>query len=180
MGWSQRLGLGVALFVSSLVGCATYKVNTDFDARTDFSHFRTFTIAEGRVVRAGIGDTGDTLSRTRIANAIGADLASRGLVPARQGAADLSVRFTAGSQTLTMVQRTVPAIHGVAYNWPAYNDLWLRTFERGTLIIEVRDTTTDRPVWQSVAVANDVDFSTPESVKKAVTKALAQFPPRRG
>jgi hypothetical protein len=168
------------LAASLIASCATVKVKTDHDATVDFNRYRTFQMESGKVVRGGLGETANTLIEDRIARAIISNLGQRGLAPSRSGA-DLGVRFIAGTQLMEQVQRTPAPGYGANYSWPAYppyGDLWVASYQRETLIIDIVDRATDRVVWHSVAVAEGQDFSKPDTVWKAVAKALASYPPR--
>jgi hypothetical protein len=179
---AHALRLVVTLAVAAaLPACATIQVKTDHDHTVDFSRYHTFEIAGGRVVRAGIGDTGNTLVSDRISRALVQNLAAHGLAPVH-GDADLAVRFVAGTQIMQEIERIpVPGGYGTNYAWPAYpayGDVWVSDYERETLVIDLVDRATNRVVWHAVAVADTQDFSSPELVNKAVAKALASYPPR--
>jgi len=168
------------LAATLIASCATVKVKTDHDAAVDFSRYHTVQMESGKVVRAGVGETENTLILDRISRAIMQNLGAHGLAPAH-GQADLGVRFIAGTQLMEQVQRTPAPGYGANYSWPAYppyGDLWVTSYQRETLIIDIVDRATDRVVWHAVAVADNQDFSKPDTVWKAVQKALASYPPR--
>ena len=85
------------LVLSSLLALPTVaaaQVRVDFDRHQDFSHYRTFDVAIGALVRAdGIADEQNTLAEDRLRRAIAGELMARGLESTDVGA-DLIVRVS--------------------------------------------------------------------------------------
>jgi hypothetical protein len=168
-----------ALLLPLGIGCATVSTKADYDRATDFSKYHTFSIQAGKLVREGVGDTGNTIVRDRIAAAIRDELTARGLRPGDQSA-DLVVRFVGGARTRQELDTALTPMYGPYYAGPVGSDVWVRDYQQGTLVIDLVDSSNDKLVWRSVATAEDQDFTKEEFIRKAVAKSLAQFPPGKG
>jgi hypothetical protein len=178
---NDRRGRG-SWWVAALLlplGCATVTTKADYDHAVDFSRYHTFSIQAGKLVREGVGDTGNTIVRDRIAAAIGDELAARGLKQTSQGP-DLEVRFVGGARTRQELNSAMTPMYGPYYAGPIGTDVWVRDYQQGTLVIDLVDSSNDKLVWRSVATAEDQDFTKEEFIRKAVARSLAQFPPHKG
>jgi hypothetical protein len=175
--------LGLAGVVAS--GCATISVSTDYDHTVDFSRYRTFSFVGGHIWINGVRDDGNTLVNDRIHRAIVDALAAKGLreVPTDP---DLQVGYLAGARTRTEVEGVGPYAPGFGpyLGWdewwgPMYTDWWTRTYEEGTLIIDLIDAHTKKLVWRAYARTEVNPPVTDEKIRKAVGKAFTHFPPPR-
>src|SRR5215471_7749170 len=88
----KTLGLGLLL---SLVAFAQ-KVQIESDPEADFTKYKTFTIAEGRLNSKNPALNGD-LIRKKIQFDIRRNLEGKGMTYVESGPSDLNVRFTLGS-----------------------------------------------------------------------------------
>ena len=176
----RRIG---ACWIGSILGlavaaCATTHVRTDHDPRANFAGYRTFAVKEGQVVNNGVVDPHDTLVRDRINAALRQELAHKGLQSAQNP--DLIVTYTAGARSRREVE-AVWADQDIGwYPVPTYgNDVWVEMEPESTLVIDVIDARTNKLVWRSVAEADNKDFRSAKNIRKAVDKALENYPEAR-
>jgi hypothetical protein len=174
-----------AVGVLMLSACTTLKVGTDHDPAADFEGYKTFTIMQRS--HQGISNP---LIATRAADAIKADLLSKGFVQASDAAtADFVVDFTIGARDRTDVTAYPDPYVGPRLGWGAGGwwggSYWgstvdVRQYREGTLSVDVFDTHSHRPVWHGWAkkdlTRSDIEKSA-EAINKAVQAVLDEFPP---
>ncbi len=163
----------LAIAISTLAGCATTSVKTDYDHRADFTRYRTYAIRPGRLAIERMANPNDSLVRDRIHDALRQGLARRGLAAEPLGTADLIVTYGAGAETKRELVETLGG--GIEGNYGADN-VWSRDVQQGTLVIDVLESGSDRLLWRSIAKGENQDFRSPEFIDRAVDKALSQFP----
>ena len=148
-----------------------------FDRDHDFSAYETYDWVERKKRPEGsplaVGGAADT----RIRNAIGRQLAAKGFRPAIDEEADFLVAFDGAMEQVQDIQSDrFRVARGVA--WVAEGDI--SSFNRGTLIISVRDAGTGKRVWQAWTSQKVKDPENPgKQIDKAVKKLLGKFPPKR-
>jgi len=176
---STRRILGALLF--GIVGAAcgpSLQVRTDFDRAADFNQYRTFSIGEARQIPSDTGATQNTLVKDRIDNALRSQLAAEGLTPAAGGqAADLVVRYVAGARTKQELESV--GWGGPYGGYPYYgDDIWVREYPEGTLVVDLVDAHTSKLVWRASIVAEGEGFTKADFINKAIAKAFEKYPPR--
>ena len=179
-----RVALVVAavLALTSAAGCATVSVSTDFDRSVDFSRYRTFVFVGGRLSNNGISDDGNTLVKDRIHNAVVATLRTKGLTESPENA-DLAVGYWAGARTKTEIEGMPPYAPEFGPYWyggwwgPGYSQWWTRTYDEGTLVIDLVDRTNHRLVWRAYARTEVKQPVSDEKVRQIVERAFKDFPP---
>lgn len=165
-------------------GCATVSVATDYDHTADFSRYHTFQIVGGHLVHEGVADDNNTLVKDRIAGALRSGLQAKGLQEASADP-DLDVGYFGGARSRTEVEGMPSYGPGVGPYWsggwwgPTYNDWWTRSYNEGTLIIDLIDAHTKRLVWRAYAQAEIQVPLSDQKIRDAVNKALQSFPPRK-
>jgi hypothetical protein len=182
---SAKLVAAVALVLLSSA-CATVSVATDFDHAADFSKYRTYQLAGGHIVVNGVLDDANTLVKERIQGALMSALQAKGLTPVQGDAApDLMVGYVAGARRRTEIEGMGPYTPGVGPYWnagwwtPGYMDWWTRTYDEGTLVIDLVDGPSKRLVWRAYARAEVSPPVTDEKVRAAVNKAFDKYPPSK-
>lgn len=166
------LMFAAALAVS---GCATGpNVRTDHDASVDFSRYRTFSW-----VYTAPPTGMNPLVFQRVKDSIDRELQTR-FTPADPG--DFAVAFTIGRRDSVQVTDFGP--YGPFYRgwgWGGRN-VDVRNVTDGTLIIDIYDTATKRPIWHGIAT-QQVNPSRPPSqaqIDAAIAEVLSRFPPAPG
>jgi hypothetical protein len=175
--------LGTVLLI---VSCATVQVAIDHDPAVDFTRFRTFQLVGGHLMRDGISDDNNTLVQDRIVGALRSALQGKGLHEAGAGApADLDVGYFAGARTRTEIEAMPAYGPGFGPFWyggwwdPAYKDWWTRTYNEGTLVIDLVDAQTKRLVWRAYTQTEIHIPVSDEKIREAVGKAFQSFPPHK-
>jgi len=180
-----RPGLAAAVGAALLAAaCATVQVAIDYDRTADFARYHTFQIVGGHLVQEGVADDSNTLVKDRIESALRATLQSKGLQEGGAGA-DLDVGCFAGARTRTEIEAMPGYGPGFGPFWtggwwdPAFNDWWTRTYNEGTLVIDLVDAHTKRLVWRAYAQAEIHVPVSEEKIREAVGKAFRSFPPHK-
>jgi len=125
-------------------GAEAQRVMVEFDQATDFSHYKTFAIRDGRL-NSNNPALNSPLVKKQIEADIERDLAAKGLEMVPSGPADLNVRYTLGSVRKTEVE-AYPA------GWYAMGTRYVRVpYAEGTLVIDLRDPATRSLVWRTIA-----------------------------
>jgi hypothetical protein len=157
------------------LGCATTQVSTARDPNAGFAHYRTFKLAQGHVINDGWADKRDTLVRDRIDNALQRELSAKGLESTEVNP-DLIVTYTSRARN---AEKLTPNYQ--AYSMAEVPAPFVTEYREGTLVISFIDAETDKVVWSTVAQTEGGNLRTPQSIEKAVDKALEKFPtPRSG
>src|SRR5262245_50110097 len=166
-----------------VVGCAVLisnsangqKVTTDFDAQTDFSHYRTYTWGEGTPAR-------DPLIAQRIVAGVEAQLAAKGLHKAQGSeAVDLVVVYQTATDTQTQINTyNTGGWGGWYWGMGGSTQTTVQKIPVGQLIVDLADVQKKRFVWRGRA--NATISSKPEKMTKTLDKALAKmfenYPPK--
>lgn len=168
------------LFVLSaalaVVFCSPVYVSHDFDRDVDFSRFHTYSWygdVHPEQKEALAAQLGNPLAAKRMVAAVEDQLRAKGLE--KVGAdPDLLVRIFTGSEMVTDINRT-------SYT-PTMGGTTARTYEAGTLIIDLVQADTNHLVWRGTAEGTLSEYPTPEEVDKTVRKAVEKifegYPPR--
>ena len=178
-----------------LTACATYpSVRTDFDPSANFAAYRTYSWVPVEVPRGM-----NPLLFRRVQGSIDRALQVRGYRPAEPG--DFQIAFTIGERDRTEVNDYgypwggwgCCGAWGGGWGWgwggggwggwggwgPGYSPIDVYTVTDRSLVIDVYDTPTKRPVWHGVITKTGypdrVDYSKLDATVDAV---LARFPPQ--
>jgi hypothetical protein len=154
------------------VGAFAQKVEIESDPAVDFSSFRTFTIAEGRLNSKNPSQN-NQLVRKRIDADIQKYLEAKGLTFRPSGGADLNVRYTLGAVRKREVE-TYPA------GWRGWGTRVVRVpYTEGTLVIDLRNPATRSLVWRAIAREEKRDASKVEGkLDDMVKKSFEKYPPK--
>ena len=192
---TMRKLLAVLITGGAVAGCAhTTNVRTDFDPSADFSRYRTYYWAGGNDVSGG-GSLSNSLVDKRIKDLIGAQLSSKGLREAAEGAQpDLVVLYWIGAKDKTTVQTLPSSTTPTRMMWSRYDPYWngrwgrtyddvvVRNYTEGTLIVDLIDASTKQLAWRAYLVQT-VDKDPQKTRQRAEANAIAafeQYPPSKG
>lgn len=186
------LNLSALFFSVFLVACSHQpRVNTDYQAGYDFSKLKTFQVAESKQdTKMDVLISPFTLGH--IHQALEAELSKRyQQVPAGQEADFVITYHVIVEEKLDA--RSYDEIYGFGiygrgyYRYPypyASPFLYgprLRTYNQGSLIIDIADAKDNKPVWRGVSEKRLSRTMTPaqqrEVLSQAVLEVLSQFPP---
>ena len=166
----------ILLLVGAVVvsGCVTLKVNYDYDREADFSSYKTYAWRDSDV---SVQDT-DPFMHQRLISAIEDELAAHGLQKAETGP-DLFVTYYGESERIVVLD-------SVSYydGWYRYGGIGVsttraRSYEQGTLVVDLVDAAADRLVWRGVAtdtVANSPDGQS-RQIQTATRQMFRRYPP---
>jgi len=164
----KTLALGLLIAFSAVA----QKIEIESDPSVDFSKFRTFAIRDGRLNSTNPSLNGD-LVRKRLDFDIEKYLGAKGLVFAPSGSSDLNVRYTLGAVRKAEVE-TYPA------GWRGWGTRVVRVpFTEGTLVIDLRDASTQSLVWRGIAREDKGDAAKVEGkLDDMVKKTFDKYPPK--
>jgi Domain of unknown function (DUF4136) len=164
-------------------GCATVSVATDFDRNVDFAHYQTYAFLGGHIWVNGVADDGNTLVKDRIRTAIVAAMGAKGMRETTENP-DMYVTYLAGARKRTEIEATTPFSPGVGPYWgvggwwgPMYTDWWARTYDEGTLIIDLIDAPAKKLVWRAYAQSEINPPGNGQKISQSVEKAFKKYPP---
>ena len=184
----------LALLIPSLVvlaGCATrYDVKVDHDPAADFASYRTYAVPP-RERSDTPNEFDNSLVLKRIEAMVERHLEARGLSRAEPGAADLTLRFWLTAEKKTDISTVPsspfygpwPAPYGYPYDYgrwgPMYNDVIVRNYTEGTLVLDLVDAKRNELVWRTYVVGTisrdrEQAFA---ALDEALQRAFAGFPP---
>ena len=160
----------VVLLLAS-AGVFAQKVEMEFDQAADFSKFKTFTIAPGRLHSKNPALNSE-LVRKRIDADIEKFLTAKGLEMAGPGKAHLRVVYTLGAMRQAKIE-TYPA------RW--WGTRVVRVpYTEGTLVIDLRDTSVHALVWRAIAREEKSDAAHIEAkLDDMVKKSFEKYPPKK-
>jgi len=157
----------IALFAATTLRAD--KVRSDFDHSVNFSNFRTFMWIREPV-------TNEPFAAERIRKSVNLQLTARGLRQVSEGA-DLAI----GANLASEEKHTWETYYsGSGWGWGGgWATTTEKTYQVGTLSVELFDTRTKKLVWQGVAV--DTLSHRPEKRirdnNKEIEKMFREFPP---
>jgi len=172
----QFLAVAAALgLVAGLMACSTVTVSTDYDPAANFSQYKTFTIMPLTQFEK------IPLTADRIKAAITQALQAKGLQSASD-TADLQIQVFAKLSQETQMTST-GGYGGWGYRgWGGgMSTTTVQNINVGTLVVDLVDAKTNKPVWRGMA-SDTVDQSSTgqqkqEKLNYAMNKMFATFPP---
>ncbi len=149
-------------------GCAIQS-HTDFDPQTDFSKYRTFSLAPApeKKPKGLVGYS--AITARRIQENIGTALESKGYRQVSASKADMMVAFTVSGE---------PRVDIVGYGPGWYGDTYTQHYVQGSLVINIYDTRSKQLIWHGWATAEIFDSNAARKAEpEAVQAILKKFPP---
>ena len=171
----------LVLVIILAYGTSLYaQVDSDFDHSVDFSKYKTYDFTPGTVIREGESQPSDNLLDQKVSSAVESQLNAKGLRRSSDNP-DLLITYMAGAQEKTEIE-SAPGYAGPGYygGWWDYswNNFWVRTYEQGTLIIDLKDAETNKLVYRVYGVD---ELKKPEKrqkqIDKIAKKGFKDFPP---
>ena len=159
------LGVIAAVFVS---GCVTLEVNYDYDREADFTRYATYGWIESDVSAAD----DNPLMHQRLVDAIDRQLAAKGL---RQVDSDPDVHVTYHGESEDVVVLDRVSYYDGWYGWGGVgvSTTRARTYEQGTLVVDIIDADQNRLVWRGIAT--DTVASSPDAQSRQIETATQMF-----
>jgi len=162
--------LALGLLVPLLV--VAQKIEIESDPAVDFSKFKTFAIRDGRLNSQNPSLNND-LIRKRLEADIQKYLVAKGLTFVPSGPSDLNVRYTLGAARKVETD-VYPA------GWRGWGTRVVRVpYTEGTLVIDLRDTSTRSLAWRATAREDKSDAAKIEGkLDDMVKKSFGKYPPK--
>ena len=178
-----------ALAALILAGCATVRVQTDFDPAANFHSYKTFAWLPGPQKATGDERIDNPLLVKRVRHGVTRQLQLQGYVEADASAADMLVGYHISLDKKLSVQ-TINNYYGYGHRgWGAWgrpmgsSQTVVREYEMGTLIIDLVDRRQNELVWRGAGESRLTKRPTPEKTDKKVAEVvgaiLAKFPPSK-
>jgi hypothetical protein len=147
------------------------KITVQFDQDANFSQFKTFTIRNGTLSSKNPALNSD-LVRKRIDADIAHSLTAKGLTEVADHA-DLNVVYRLGAARKTQLE-AYPA------GWRGWGTRVVRVpYAEGTLVIDLRSTSTRSLVWRGIAEESKSDATKLEGkLDDMVKKSFQKYPPK--
>jgi hypothetical protein len=178
---TRRLRMTVLLAgVAVLHGCSQFKIRTDYDRAADFQALRTYAWRPEPPLPSGDPRFDNSLIDSRVRAAVERVLAAKGYAKA-SGEPD----FLVGYHAVVRSKTDVAAIdRHYGYRGVGFGGTYLdvRTYEEGTLLIDVIDPPTMKLLWRGSATGVVLEKASPEKREQRINDAVAdifeEFPPR--
>ena len=167
-----KIALLVFLVPLGAVAGVAQKVNIQFDQDANFSAYKTFAIRNGQ-----LNSRNPALNSELVKKQIEADivkgLTARGLTQV-DDRADLNVVYHFGSGRKSEIE-AYPA------GWRGWGTRYVRVpYAEGTLVIDLRDTSTHSLVWRGISSEEKDDPSKIQGkLNDMVKKSLEKYPPKK-
>jgi len=169
------------LFILLFNACSTIKVETDYSLDFSFGALSAFTI----VHKDKTGD--DTLTNTRIINALTKDLIAKGYKESEKSAANCYVLFHTDVHSKTEIDTDYRyvGIYPYSYGYPGMMIPATRiyTYDEAKLIVDIVDPVHNKIIWRGIATDRIKSHKTPEKrtayINEVITSLLKTFPAKK-
>lgn len=165
----------VMLAVLTLPACSTMTVRADHDSQIDFGAYASFSIFERQGKERRKPQMSELVDR-RIASNLADNLEAKGFDSVSARNADFLVTFYTAVQKRVVVNNT--GWYGYRWNYWGGGARWARTYDEGTLVVDIIDRRKRELVWRSVGEgAFSTSNPSDEKVAQRVEKIMRTFPP---
>ena len=170
--------VSVPLLVGAVAvcGCVTLRVNMDYDREADFAVYETYAWQDSE---ASLEDD-NPLMHQRLIQAIDNELSAKGLQKT-DAKPDLLVTYHGESQEMVVLDRVSYYDGWYRYGGIGVSTTRARSYEQGTLVVDLVDAEANRLVWRGVAtdtVAGSPDAQT-RQIETATRQMFRRYPPAR-
>ncbi|MFC1514786.1 DUF4136 domain-containing protein [Candidatus Omnitrophota bacterium] len=171
-----------------LSGCSTIRADWDFDPSADFYRLASYGWISAEDADPGQATVYDTLSDSRIVEAIEDALFTKGYIKQPQGTPDFLIGYFTGVEG-KLDLRATDRNYGYATQsawayrvWPpARSPMHTHAYDEGTLVIDIVDPRTNGLIWRGSAKAEIETSANPQQreqrIRESVNKIMAAFPP---
>jgi len=169
-----------ALFSS----CSTIYTSSDFDRKTNFNTFKTFSIHEKGFSELKLND----IDKNRVRNNIVSNLTSRGFTQVNDNS-DFIINVQAFNKEKVNIDYNNFGFGGFGgFGWgPGWglgwnfgmNDPRVSQYQEGTLVISIVNTKDNILVWEGIAAGIMIERNNRKEVQipEAINKVMNKFPP---
>lgn len=161
--------LGALLFTS----CNAVSVASDYDRKTDFNTYKTYTFHQKGLDKLKIND----LDKRRIVDALDKEMAMKGFTKVSSNA-DLVVNVLASSSQELTVDNDNFGYYGYGA-WGGRHP-YVSDYTSGKIIVDIVDDKRNILVWQGVGSGLNVSNieAKSEKIPQAINEILTKFPPQ--
>jgi hypothetical protein len=167
--------LGAAVVIFPILSCSTMTVRADHDSQFDFGAYSTFALFERQGKERQRPQMSEIVDR-RIAGAMNADLVSKGFSSTSPRDADFLITFYTAVRRRVVVNNA--GWYGHRWHYWGGGTRWVRSYEEGTLVIDIIDRRRRELVWRGVGEgAFTKSNPSNDKVAKRIARVLQTFPP---
>lgn len=164
------------VLVFGLASCSTIKVTTDYDAKTDFTSYKTFAFYKKGIDKATVSD----LDKRRILKAIEVELLAKGLKKSKNP--DVLVSIYTKSRKKVNIDVGVGSLNNFWYPSYYYGRDRVRISKQteGALFIDLIDKEQKKLVWQGIGSGGLGAKTGPKKtvrIQLFVKEILSTYPP---
>ena len=176
----KNVNLFLLLVAITLSSCNAIKVTTDYDAKVDFTVYKTFAFYKTGIDKAAISD----LDKKRILRAIESELTLQGFI--KSDNPDILVSIFTKSREKVDVNQNNNYGYGYGWGWNPWmfngmnNSVNISQYTEGTLFIDFIDKEKKELVWQGVgtgALKTQNREKKEARIKEFVKEIVSRFPP---
>lgn len=173
----KTVKLFLLVLVFGFTSCSTVKVTTDYDAKTDFTSYKTFAFYKKGIDKAKVSD----LDKRRILRAIESEMLAKGYTKSNNP--DLLVSIFAKSRKKVNIDTRVDYPNHFWYPTYYYGGDRIRITQQteGTLFIDLIDTKNKKLLWQGIgsgALRVKTGPKKEERIQLFVKEILMKYPPK--
>jgi hypothetical protein len=167
--------LGAAVVIFPILSCSTMTVRADHDSQFDFGAYSTFALFERQGKERQRPQMSEIVDR-RIAAAMNAELVGKGFSSTSPRDADFLITFYTAVRRRVVVNNA--GWYGHRWHYWGGGTRWVRSYEEGTLVIDIIDRRRRELVWRGVGEgAFTKSNPSNDKVAKRIARVLQTFPP---
>lgn len=137
----HKLSAMLVLILALTTVARADRVTSDYDHSVDFSRYKTFMWVHEP-------DGGDAFMKERIMNFVKQELTARGFREVKEGA-DMGV----GANIATEERHIWDTYYsGSGWGWTGWSTTEMRTYEVGTLTVDLFDAASQKLIWQGIGI----------------------------
>ena len=167
--------LAAAVVIFPILSCSTMTVRADHDSQFDFGAYSTFALFERQGKERQRPQMSEIVDR-RIAAAMDTELVGKGFSSSSPRNADFLITFYTAVRQRVVVNHAGWYGHRRGY-WGG-GTRWIRSYQEGTLVIDVIDRRRRELVWRGVGEGAFTKTNpSDDKVTKRIARVLQTFPP---
>jgi len=167
------ISLVAVLIMYLITGCASVRVQTDYDQDVDFSTYSTYKWMPAKDGRGRRSPFDNSLNRKRIHDAVDRELTALGYIRQQDGKTDLLITYHIGLQ-----DRVGVTTHGYG-TWRRPHRRVVHRYKESTLVLDMVDPQMKQLIWRGAGTGVIGRFDDIEKrIDNSVKAILKKFPPQ--